>query len=53
MKAEYSDAVRNLMAMNQELVSAKYIAPILRMKTETMVKRRRWASGTGRCATTS
>ncbi len=34
-----SDAVRNLMAMSQELVSAKYIAPILRMKTETMVKK--------------
>lgn len=39
MGVNVSDAVRNLMAMNQELVSAKYIAPILRMKTETMVKK--------------
>ena len=35
----YSDPVRNLMAMTDEVVSAKHIAPILGMKTETIIKK--------------
>lgn len=33
-----SEAVRHLMAMNEEVVSAKYIAPILRMSESVIVK---------------
>ena len=33
-----SEAVRNLMAMSDETVSAKYIAPILRMAESVIIK---------------
>ena len=33
-----TDAVRNLMAMNSEVVSAKYIAPVLKMSESVIVK---------------
>lgn len=33
-----TDAVRHLMAMNSEVVSAKYIAPILKMSESVIVK---------------
>ena len=53
-----SDAVMNLMAMTEEVVSAKHIAPVLGMKEETIIKKAktgRWDSGvcnyiiSGRC----
>ena len=53
-----SDAVMNLMAMTEEVVSAKYIAPVLGMKEETIIKKAktgRWDRGvcnyiiSGRC----
>ena len=34
-----TDAVRNLMAMNAEVVSAKHIAPILRMSESVLIHR--------------
>lgn len=34
----YTEAVRNLMAMPDDMVSAKYIAPILHMKTDVVIK---------------
>ena len=34
---EMSDAVRNLMAIDAEVVSAKYIAPILKMSESVIV----------------
>ena len=57
-KVIISDAVMNLMAMTEEVVSAKHIAPVLGMKEETIIKKAktgRWDRGvcnyiiSGRC----
>lgn len=39
-----SDAVMNLMAMTEEVVSAKHIAPVLGMKEETIIKKAKTGS---------